>query len=311
MSAKGKNQVITYLQAGAFLATGLALRALPFSLAALAGTGVAYVFAELSRRSPAFVEGQMRETFGERFSDSEYRQLTKKFFRHLGCLAAEGVRLRTLNRKNIDELIDWGPRFKLLLELQKDAPVGCFLTTGHIGNWEFTGAACALKGLLTGSIARPLDNPLIDKILNSYRCSSGQKIWTKQGALTNILRTIRKKESIGILVDQDAGNDGVRIPFLGRPASTITAIADLAIRTGAPIVPSAIQRTERPLHFRANIGEFIIPDRNADPASERLRILTLLNQELSKIIEDAPEQWLWTHRRWKTPNPMGGIITKN
>ncbi len=300
-----QNSFLTYLQAGAICATGLTLRMMPFPLAALAGTGVAYVYAGLSRRSPKFVECQMRATFGDRYSAAEYRALARDFFRHLGRLVAEGVRLRQLTAENIDEYVDWGPRFPALQQLLRESPVGCFFTTGHIGNWEFTGAACALKGLLVGSIARPLDNPLIDRLVNRYRENSGQRIWTKKGALTNILRAIRKKESIGILVDQDAGNDGVRVPFLGRPASTVTAIADLAIRTGAPIVPSAIQRTAGTMRFRANIGEFIIPDKKADPAQERLRILTALNAELSKIIESAPEQWLWSHRRWKTPNPAG------
>lgn len=305
MSNQQGNRFLTYMQAGAFCATGLVLRAMPFPLAALTGTGVAYLFAGLSQRSPKFVEWQMRATFGERFSDAEYKELVRKFFRHLGCLVAEGVRLRQLTAENVDEFVDWGPRFAALQELQRTSRVGCFFTTGHIGNWEFTGAASALKGLLTGSIARPLDNPLIDRAVNYYREHSGQKIWTKKGALTNILRAIRKKESIGILVDQDAGEEGIRVPFLGRPSSTVTAIADLAIRTGAPIIPSAIQRTGQAMRFRANIGEFIIPDQKADPAQERLRILTALNAELSKIIESAPEQWLWSHRRWKTPNPQG------
>lgn len=303
MAQRTVHSPATYLEAGAFLGAALMLRILPLPAASWGGSLVARFFSRLSQRSPAFVERQMRATFGGRYNDREYRELVGKFFRHMGCLLAEGVRMRTLTRENINGYVDWSPRIGAVKQLLRESPTGAFFATGHIGNWEFTGTAAVLTDLLVGSVARPLDNPLINDIVNANRERSGQKIWSKRGALTNILRAIRKKESVGILVDQDAGEEGISVPFLGRPASTIPALADLAIRTGAPIIPSALQRTDRPMRFRANFGEFIFPDKSADPKTERLRILNRLNEELSKIIEAAPEQWLWTHRRWKTPNP--------
>ncbi len=307
MSQKTLQMPSTYIEAGAMVTFGGLLKALPLPLAARFGEVIAMVLGRLANRPGSFVEAQMRTTFGNKFSDREYKKLRAGFFRHIGCLLAEGVRLKSLNRENVDNYIDWNlPELEPILAAQKESGLGTFMTTGHIGNWEFTGAASALKGYLTASIARPLDNPLLNRIVNSYREHSGQKIWTKQGAITNMLRAIKRGDSIGILVDQDGGDEGLQVPFLGRPASTVTALADLSIRSGGAIFPAAIQRIDnKPMKFKANLRSLIFPDKTADKNEERLRILREMNNALSSIILDAPEQWLWTHRRWKTPNPRG------
>lgn len=301
-----KSVVSTYLEAGALVSFGGLLRALPLSVSARVGEVIARVFGKVSYRPQSFVEAQMRATFGARFDDKQYTQMSAGFFRHIGCLLAEGVRLKTLTPESVEKYVCWSDELFELLDPLKDSNLGTFMTTGHIGNWEFTGAACAIRGLLVASIARPLDNPVIDRIVESYREFSGQKIWVKQGALTNMLRAVKKGQSVGILVDQDAGEAGLQIPFLGRASSTVPAVADLSMRTGAPVFPGAIQRVgNKPMQFRANFRELIFPDSKADATEERLRILTAMNESLSSIIMDAPEQWLWTHRRWKTPNPFG------
>lgn len=306
MALRTLKNPVTYIEYFAMIAAGCILRVLPISLSSRFGEGVARFFGLLSHRPERFVELQMRATFDDKFTDTEYKSFAKKFFRHLGCLIAEGVRLKQLNKDTVDSIVEWGESLEILKEL-KAKNQGVIIATGHIGNWEFTGAATALAGYLAGSIARPLDNPLIDKLVNNYRESSGNKIWAKQGALLNVMRSLKKGKSVGILVDQDAGENGLSVPFLGRPASTIAAVAEMAIRLKAPIYPAAIQRTDKPMHFRANTRELIYPNPDADPEQEKIRILTEMNAALSDIIMDAPEQWLWTHRRWKTPNPVSKL----
>lgn len=297
---------VTYIEAAAVFLAGITLKILPLPLAVVVGTFVARIIGLLSHRSIGFVMGQMRATFGSRYTEAEYRKMAHDFFRHMGCMLAESVRLKSLTKDNIHDYIDFGDWIERVQGIVAGAGTGVFMTTGHIGNWEFTGAAGALVGVISGSIARPLDNPLVNDMITSYREHSGQRIWSKYGAVTKVLRAIKRGESVGILIDQDAGPEGISVPFLGRPASTVSTIADLAIRTGAPLVPVAIQRAgDQPMKFRLNVGEEIYPDRSADPETERVRILTRLNEELSRIIEAEPVQWLWTHRRWKTPNASG------
>lgn len=306
MAIRTMTMPVTYIEAAAVFIAGITLKILPLPLAVVAGTFVARLIGLLSHRSIGFVVGQMRATFGSRYSDAQYRKMAHDFFRHMGCMLAESVRLKSLTKENIYDYVDFGDGLERVRQIVANSGCGVFMTTGHIGNWEIIGAAGALTGVISGSIARPLDNPLVNDMITSYREHSGQKIWSKRGAVTNILRAIKKGESIGILIDQDAGPEGISVPFLGRPASTVTTIADLSIRTGAPLVPVAVQRVGgQPMKFHLNVGEVVYPDQAAEPEGERVRILTRLNEELSRMIEAEPVQWLWTHRRWKTPNARG------
>ena len=305
MSRNSFKSLILYLQYAGFLIAASTLRFLPLYFAVKLGEIMARFFCFLSHRSSTFIEQQMRTCFKNRYTDKEYKKLVKKFYYHFGCLFAECVRLDKLNKNNINKYLDTSNFEEALAILNKKSTKGVFLATGHIGNWEFTGVAGALTDVLAGSIARPLDNPLIDRKVKEFREFSGQKIWDKEGALINIMRAIKNKKAVGILVDQDAGEQGLSIPFLGRPASTGIAIGDMALKTGAPILPIALHRiNSKPMSFKIVAGEPIIPDTKNKSAAERLRILTEMNHELSNIIAQAPEQWLWTHKRWKTPNPV-------
>lgn len=293
-----------YLEyAGFIMVVGL-LKILPLCLAVRVGRILAIAFCFASHRSSGFISAQMKECFGSSYSEAEYRTLVDRFYTHLGCLFAECVRLNRINRNNVDKIVDWGDFIDVTGELVEKYQKGVFFATGHIGNWEFTGAASGIKGVLAGSVARPQDNPLIDRLVKEVRENSGQKIWDKDGAIIKLLQAIKHKKSVGILVDQDAGEQGLRVPFLGRNSSTNTAIAEIAIRRGIPIVPAAMVRIdETPMRFKIVYGRPIIPDTSNCSQEEVYQIMNQVNQELSKIITDYPQQWLWIHKRWKTPNP--------
>lgn len=304
MADKSSKIALIYLEYAVFMAIAGILRILPIFVAVRLGKLIAWAFCLASRRSGKFIEYQMRECFGARFTDEEYHKLVDKFYTHFGCFLAESVRMKVLNKCNIDDFVEWGGFYKEVEDIIAKSGTGVFFVTGHIGNWEFTGAAGAVKGLLAGSIARPLDNQLINKKVTEYREQSGQEIWDKDGAVLKLLRAIKKKQSVGVLVDQDAGEQGLSVPFLGRPASTNVAIAEMSIRLGAPIIPTALVRVDgRPMKFKLVMGDVVIPSTNKKEPNEVYRVMEAVNAELSKIISSYPEQWLWIHKRWKTPNP--------
>ncbi len=299
-----RRRATIFIEYAFFMMVAGTLRIMPIVAGVWVGTVIARLFCLLSGRSTKYIKSQMQECFGERYTDKEYDRLVGKFYLHFGTLLAEAVRVKILNMDNVDEIVDWGDLKELNDELSAKYNRGVLFATGHIGNWEFTGSAGAMKGILAGSIARPLDNPLIDRKVKEVREYSGQEIWDKEGAILKLIKAIKRRKSVGILIDQDAGEQGLRVPFLGRAASTNTAVSELAIRLGAPIVPSAIVRVgNKPLRFKVVHGEPIFPD-NKDNSQEAVYTITeKVNNELSRIISDNPEQWLWIHRRWKTPNP--------
>jgi len=177
---------------------------------------------------------------------------------------------------------------------------GALLVTGHIGLWELAGAWSAWRGWRRVAIARPFANPLMDAWVRRLREGFGQEIRSRSEALLLALRALRRGEGFGMLADHDGGASGAPVPFFGRMASTIPTAADLALSTGVPIIVFALLR-EGPLRYRAVITEPFAPDPDApDPATERLRLLAEMNRRLEDLIRLAPEQWVWSHRRWKT-----------
>ncbi len=108
---------------------------------------------------------------------------------------------------------------------------------------------------------------------------------------------------MGILIDQDAGHGGMMSPFLGRPASTITIPVELAIRTACPMIILGLRRggNVNGRRFTILLSEKTYrADPDADPAEETKRLLDDVNAGLGDMIMQAPEQWFWIHRRWKS-----------
>jgi len=287
-----------YLAARA-LAGLLAL--IPLSAAVALGRGLGALFFHVDRRHRNRCIAQIRAALD--VGEPEARRIARAMYRHLGTMLAEVPRLGKLTARDVDALVDWGEGPARIRELLAQGK-GLILFTGHVGNWEVCGAAFALKGFAKGAVARPLDNPLIDRWLRGLRQASGQEIWDKFGAMRRALRALREGHGFGILVDQDGGQDGVFARFFGRTASTMPAAADLAMRTRAPLMAACFQRLG-PMRFRLEVSDpFRADPAAADPAAERLRLVQRINDELERIIRKAPEQWLWLHRRWKTqPKP--------
>jgi Kdo2-lipid IVA lauroyltransferase/acyltransferase len=195
--------------------------------------------------------------------------------------------------------VDWGGQERTFRELLAEGR-GVLFATGHLGNWEMSGAVMRLRGFCQATLARPLDNALLDRYVNAVRSRSGLKVIAKFGAIRGVVRRLRAGQGVGMLMDQDGGRQGVFAPFFGVDASTLPTAADLAIRTGSPIVVAAMHRTDQPLRFVCRMEPTLRPDPKADAREERMRLVGEMNRQLENLIRAAPAQWLWMHRRWKT-----------
>ncbi len=277
------------------------LRALPLRLAAALGRVLGIVYYGVDRRHRTGATARIRDAYGPGLPDTEVSRIVKDMYRHFGIMMAEFVRIPTLNAGNLDWHVDWNGIDREVEGIMAEGK-GLIMVTGHIGNWEMAGASFAIKGYSAGAVARPLDNAFLDRAVREIRESSGQQIWDKIGALRRAARVLKAGRGFGILVDQDAGRQGVFVPFFGIQASTIPTPADLALSRGCPIMTIAIQRLS-PMRFIFHHGRVLRPDPSADREDERLRLLRAINEDLEAIIRQAPEQWIWNHRRWKTRPP--------
>ena len=285
------------------LGVAKAMQALPLSWAAGCGRGLGWLWHLLDSRHSRACRERSGEMLGLDAPAAD--ALARGMYRHLGTMIAEFCRQGFINRDNLASAFDFNGMDEAAFSLLKSGK-GIIFATGHIGNWEACGYCSKLRGFVEGAVARPLDNPLLNQWVNRQRGQGGQQIWEKRGALRSALRTLKDGQAFGILVDQDGGKDGVFAPFMGKLASTMPAPAILAMRTGAPILVAACHRVS-PMRFRMSWREPFYADPSAaDERAETVRLLTRMNGDLSSIISERPEQWLWLHRRWKTrPEDVG------
>ncbi len=181
---------------------------------------------------------------------------------------------------------------------------GAIWITAHVGVWELFAMVQAFKGVRISSVYRPVKNPLIDRMLRRHRSELGQKMISRKGALKSLIRTLRNRHGhVALLVDQHAKRDGVWVPFFGRLASTTPAPALLALRTGAPIVLWYSRRLPGTFRFEAFVDEPFTVISSGDRAADIERVTRHISDRLEQFIRTCPEQWLWFHRRWRTPPP--------
>ena len=194
------------------------------------------------------------------------------------------------------------PRFSIIGEKYIDDlnnnNRGAILFSAHIGNWEICPLITTRKNLETTSIYRHANNPINERVIQWLRkgiCHYAPKGPT--GAKT-IFKVLRNKQYAAVLADQKL-NEGKLINFLGHPAKTATAIAELSIKLSLPIVPVHVIRVKGPTFKYVAEKPIKMPSKKLDHEEKVLYILNRVNEIMGKWILNNPEQWLWIHNRWQ------------
>jgi len=183
---------------------------------------------------------------------------------------------------------------------------GVLFATAHLGNWELSAYAHALLTSPMNVVVRPLDNPLIDGLVERRRALSGNRLVLKKDYARAILKALAANEAVGILIDQNASLDsGVFVDFFGVPACASTGLAKLAARTGAAVVPGFALWSAKERRY---VLRFYPP---VEMTGDAARDTGALQAQLEEVIRAHPDQWLWTHRRWKTRPPGEPSLYEN
>jgi KDO2-lipid IV(A) lauroyltransferase len=199
----------------------------------------------------------------------------------------------------------WGRR--ILLPAQTEAvrlllerASGVIFICGHLGGWEVAGYGLALLGFKGYAVARPLDNPHLNRYLMDSRGRMGLNILDKRGAMDAMDTIFARNDYVGFIADQDAGRTGVFVDFMGRPASTYKAPALMAMRYNVPVVVHSARRVGETYLFEMEFDRVIRPDEWADKADPMRWITQEYTAALERAVRRSPEQYLWIYRRWKT-----------
>jgi Kdo2-lipid IVA lauroyltransferase/acyltransferase len=189
------------------------------------------------------------------------------------------------------------------LRASMDTHGRALLLTAHLGNWELLAVAHRLTGFNLSIVVRPLDAPWLDALADRLRRSTGVELIDKRGALRPVLEALRRGRMIGILMDQNAARrEGVFVDFFGRTASTSRSIALLALRTRTPVVPVFARRGPDGGHTVAIHPALTLPEPNGSEAAV-VELTARCTAAIERAIREVPEQWLWSHDRWRTRPP--------
>jgi len=236
--------------------------------------------------------------FGGSSQDEEHHERARKIFRHFVRVAAEFALLpKLIRQRGLDDVIRVEGREHV--EEALSGGKGVIVFSAHIGNWEVVAAAAEPLGLKIHSVGRSMDNPLLDRFLERERSRYARSVIPKEGGLREIVRVLRSGEAVAMLLDQHAGRSGIHVDFLGRPASTFRAAAELAVRFGLPMLGGFGIRVEDTPRFRLTFDPPLVPDTGVETGQEVRRLTQAASDSIARQVMAYPEQWNWLHRRWR------------
>jgi KDO2-lipid IV(A) lauroyltransferase len=255
---------------------------------------LSYAFWPRLRRVGMF---NLRIAFPE-WNDKQRRKVLFAEFRNLGRMLADFAHFPHLTRENIEHLIIYDG-FENYDEARKKEK-GIIFLTAHFGNWELGSFAHGVYGYPCNFVVREMDNPLMDRLINGYRCASGGHAIEKREFARKTLRAFERNEAVGILMDQNMlAGEGTFVDFFGLPASTTTGPARVARKTGAPIILGLVIWDSKLKKYRLRFDR-IDWIKVQDPEKEIEMNTANFTRRIEDYIRRYPDQWLWVHRRWKT-----------
>jgi KDO2-lipid IV(A) lauroyltransferase len=226
----------------------------------------------------------------------ERRHIVDGVFENISRMLVALARFPALNASNISQWIRY-EGFEHY-ERSKQEGRGVLIATAHLGNWELSAFAHGLMTEPMNVMARPLDNPLIDRLVEDRRTLSGNRLINKREAARAVMKALRNNDAVGILIDQNtAANEGVFVDFFGRLACAGSGFVKLAYRSQAPVIPGFAlwDKSQKRYVLRFYPRVEMTGDVQTDTQ--------YLHSILEGIIRQYPGQWMWIHRRWKTRPP--------
>ena len=225
-----------------------------------------------------------------KMSDLEKNNFLKKFSQNLGLTFSEFLfneeyhkyqNIKFQNNSKISEI----------LEASKiNRPV--LIVSGHIGPWEAVRALLRRNGVETAAIYRKSKNVFYQPYHHKTIEAGGKPIFQVGRRGTSAMIKFLKKGGVVCMMIDQAVSEGKYIDFMGIPAKTSFAIANIAIKYNALIIPAyAIRKKEN-----EPIQVIIEPSLKI---SDPFKIIEKLNKSLENIIKQYPSQWYWVHNRWK------------
>ncbi len=288
------------LEHAAVLALSALVRALPARAALAVGRGLGALarVAGLRRKVAA---ANLARAFPEK-SAAERAAILREAYGHAGMTVVELLRAGRLDARERTALVGAMRGVEQVAEALRSGK-GVVIASAHFGASELMAVTAVEAGVAIHFFVRAQSNRLVDALLTARRRALGAGIVGHgERGVRDALKLLQRGECLAVMADQDAGRDGVFVPFFGLPSSTPPGPAEFALRTGSPLFFAVMHRTGDG-GYAGVVEPIPLPARSGDHAADVRELTRRHAAALERAIREFPAQWMWTHRRWKTPPP--------
>jgi Kdo2-lipid IVA lauroyltransferase/acyltransferase len=270
-------------------------RMMPDWLIYWCGTLLGLLFYALDGPHRRIAERNLATAFPVR-SAAERRAIARGAFAHFGRLLFELLKFSTLSNDAMLSRFEFDGEDRARLAYAQGK--GVLFFTGHFGFWELHAIVHPLRIAPIGVLARALDNPGLNDLLEHIRQRTGNTVIYRKGTIRRVMRMLQAGGGVAVLIDQHIqSRDAIYVDFFERPAATTSMVAALALRTGAPVVPVFA------LPLGSGRYRMIYEHPVEPPGGESQDAIREFTQRCTDVLEmyvrRHPELWLWMHRRWR------------
>ena len=269
----------------------LIFRVMGYRLASNFGSLLGFLFGPLFR-SQKLIISNIKKCLPN-IDLNETKKIAKKMWSNYGRILADYIFISDFRKSKLNKYLKI-EGIEILEKISKEKEPVIFIS-GHFNNFELMAMQIEKSGVKLAAIYRPLNNFLINKIMETIRKKYICEHQIKKGmsGVREMVKFYKKGYSIALMIDQRV-SEGIKIKFFNEPAFTTTIPAQLVKKFKCKIVPIYIERTDN-YKYRMKIDAPLKFRENQDIESISLD----LNKWLERKILLNPEQWIWSHNRWK------------
>src|SRR5262245_10265582 len=275
------------------------VRFMPGRLVRASGTALGLAFYTIDGAHRRIAHRNLAAAFPGR-SEEDRRSIARAAFAHFGRLLFQLLAFSTLSPEAMLERVEFEgeDRARLAYAQRK----GVLFVTGHFGFWELHAMVHALQIEPIGLLARALDNPYLNELLEHIRQRTGNTVIYRRGTIRRVMRALEVGQGVAVLIDQHImSRDAIYVDFFERPAATTSVVAALALRTGAPVVPVFALPLPNG-RIRVIYEHPVEPPRGESEDAVR-EFTQRCTDVLEMYVRRHPDLWLWMHRRWRDTGP--------
>jgi Kdo2-lipid IVA lauroyltransferase/acyltransferase len=278
------------------------VRFVPDSLVRACGTAIGLTFYASDRAHRRIAQQNLATAFPHR-SPAERRAIARAAFAHFGRLLMELLKFSTLSRDEMLARVEFDGDDRARAAHAHGR--GVLFVTGHFGFWELQALVHALRVEPVAVLGRALDNPYLNTLLERIRERTGNTVLYRKGTIRRVMRTLEANHGVAVLIDQHImSRDAIYVDFFEQPAATTSAVAALALRTGAVVMPVFALPLGRGRYRMIYEHPVEPPGGDAQADEQSIREFTQrCTDVLEMYVRRHPELWLWMHRRWRDTEP--------